>query len=805
MSGSIKGIRLHALRVQKLRDAAIDTSSIHRIHSGQVVLDLQGAIKELVENSLDAGATSVEVRIKDNGLESIEVVDNGSGVAPEDWASVALKHHTSKLPDLAALPHVTTFGFRGEALSALCALSESVTVTTATKETAPMGAVIKLDRDGKVLDDAGRVARSRGTTVSLNGLFRPLPVRRKEFERNIKRELGKALTLLTAYALVPASKSTDDGREGVRLRVEGMAATKGAKRATLLSTDGRGSLRASVSAVWGPKALDGILDINLTLDVEVDKLMARREGLDEHTQTVRVAGLISTAAWGQGRSSTDRQFFYINSRPCELPKITRAINEVYKSFNTHQYPVAILDFTVPPESVDINVSPDKRTIFLHSESHLLEALKGALAEFFQPSRSSYVLNGAMQTVGELKKHSTQPVNVKEAVQPPSDGTAAGEDDPQDVESRSSPDSDDDATSGMVLDETAEPTPPARLSRSQFAEPGGSESRPVPHDTLSGPSRPRRLVQQVLPTSQASWQTNGNSVSSTVLGSATEPTSKRAARKSLRERLAFYASQETPLQPEMEDQDELESESGAVTEEKKIGSSQSPESQRSKMVSQQTTPAEAFRLEDRGPGPSDIDMDDPPRRLAEPVFDEHAGPPSPSSSRESSPPREAVYMPDDSYRNEITSLDVPGSATVSFDLNRLRDRFSRRRPTYQNSRPHVYERLSEGALKSAAGLSEKDNAKAEEALNRVITKDDFARMEVIGQFNRGFIIARLRKPSHEPQAGSSPSRATLATDDLFIIDQHASDEKFNFETLQRTTIIKAQKLIRCVSGLCDHAS
>jgi DNA mismatch repair protein PMS2 len=111
-----------------------------------------------------------------------------------------------------------------------------------------MGAMIKLGRDGRVLDSSGRVARQvswsavagldislvpqhflitqRGTTVSLVGLFKPLPVRRKEFERNVKREVTKALTLLTGYALVPAS-ATSDGRSGVRLKVESMSGSRG--------------------------------------------------------------------------------------------------------------------------------------------------------------------------------------------------------------------------------------------------------------------------------------------------------------------------------------------------------------------------------------------------------------------------------------------------------------------------------------------------------------------------------------------------------------------------------------------------
>ena len=121
----------------------------------------------------------------DHGLDTIEVSDNGSGITESDWPlvgttsftahrgnaevtlSVGLKHHTSKLPSLSTLAHVRTFGFRGEAISSLCALCESVIVTTSTKESAPMGAVIKLGRDGRVLDSSGRIARPVGFSWKL--------------------------------------------------------------------------------------------------------------------------------------------------------------------------------------------------------------------------------------------------------------------------------------------------------------------------------------------------------------------------------------------------------------------------------------------------------------------------------------------------------------------------------------------------------------------------------------------------------------------------------------------------------------
>jgi DNA mismatch repair protein PMS2 len=188
----------------------------------------------------------LEIRIKDNGLESIEVIDNGSGIAEPDWPSLALKHHTSKLsaPPPGAQPDltkITTFGFRGEALSALCALCEKVQVTTCTAEMNGLARILSFDREGRLVEDDTRntskmVARQRGTTVLLQKLFHPLPVRRKEFERNAKKEFAKALGMLTSYGLVPCSggwagddddesEDKDAMKHGVRLIVDGVNKT----------------------------------------------------------------------------------------------------------------------------------------------------------------------------------------------------------------------------------------------------------------------------------------------------------------------------------------------------------------------------------------------------------------------------------------------------------------------------------------------------------------------------------------------------------------------------------------------------
>ncbi|MCL7040406.1 hypothetical protein MKW94_021147, partial [Papaver nudicaule] len=171
----------------------INKSVVHRICSGQVILDLSSAVKELVENSLDAGATSIEISLKDYGEESFKIIDNGCGISPNNFKVLTLKHHTSKITDFPDLQSLTTFGFRGEALSSLCALAK-LTVETRTKNES-VATHLTFDHSG-LLTCEKKTARPIGTTVTVEKLFSTLPVRSKEFSRNIRREYGKLISLL---------------------------------------------------------------------------------------------------------------------------------------------------------------------------------------------------------------------------------------------------------------------------------------------------------------------------------------------------------------------------------------------------------------------------------------------------------------------------------------------------------------------------------------------------------------------------------------------------------------------------------
>ena len=342
---------------------------VHRICSGQVVLDLAGAVKELVENALDAGATNVEIRLKDHGAESVEVVDNGSGVNPEHYAALTQKYATSKIRAFDDLERLRSFGFRGEALSSLCAMCDSVVITTRTEDQ-DAGARLTYDRRGEIVSRE-TAARSRGVTVALRGIFAPLPVRHAEFRRHLKREYGKLLTALQAYALVAS---------GVRFIVSHQGAGKHAQRSAVIHTTGDGGLAGNLASVFGAAAIASTLAVDRDLPGGVG---------------CALRGFVSRPGRGCGRGAGDRQFFFVNGRPVDLPRFGKILNETFRAYApSGGFPTAILDFRLPENAYDVNVTPDKRKVLLHDEDAVFKAARDAIEAMYEPSRYTYAVGQA---------------------------------------------------------------------------------------------------------------------------------------------------------------------------------------------------------------------------------------------------------------------------------------------------------------------------------------------------------------------------------------------------------------------------
>lgn len=330
---------------------AVDKVSVHRICSAQVVVSLATAVKELVENALDAGANNIDVRIQEHGLKSIQVIDNGCGVRQEDFIGLTRKHHTSKLADFEDLVSVETFGFRGEALSSLCAVG-NLEITTR-HETDEMATRLVYDANGEV-QSSRRLPRPIGTTVELSGLFKSLPVRHRALSRNIKREFARLVHVVSAYCLISPQ---------VRLTCTN---TVCGKRSVVVQTHGKGSLLDCITDVYG-QAVDS-------------SLMEIRCCSHAHFQ---LAGYISSCAHGKGRSTSDRQFFYANGRPWDTAKLAKAVNEVYRQFNKAQYPFVLLNVSTATDKLDVNLAPDKRQIIVEDEKGLVDLVRNTLNQLYQ--------------------------------------------------------------------------------------------------------------------------------------------------------------------------------------------------------------------------------------------------------------------------------------------------------------------------------------------------------------------------------------------------------------------------------------
>jgi DNA mismatch repair protein MutL len=292
-----------------------------QIAAGEVVERPSSVVKELVENSIDAGAAVVEISLEDGGRKLIRVSDDGSGMSAEDVPLALARHGTSKIRKASDLVGVPTFGFRGEALPAIASVSHfEIQTASADGE----GSSIKVT--GGQIAPAERVARRRGTTVSVSQLFYNIPARLK-FLRSARSEWRSAVESLTALALT---------QPGVRINVthDGKAA---------LTLPPVSSIRSRLGAIWGGRYAEDLLDV------------------DDVAGPVHTSGLVQRPA--DVGTSTRRTFLAINGRAVRDAGIARAVEAAFRStIVAGVRPSFFLNVTVPADAVDVNVHPAKAEV-----------------------------------------------------------------------------------------------------------------------------------------------------------------------------------------------------------------------------------------------------------------------------------------------------------------------------------------------------------------------------------------------------------------------------------------------------------
>lgn len=313
---------------------------IGKIAAGEVVERPASAIKELVENSLDAGASAVTVEIRDGGITSIRVTDNGSGIRQSDIRMAFERHATSKITEARDLASIATLGFRGEALASIAAVSR-VTCTTRTREDI---SGIRVKNEGGQLLSIEEAACPGGTTFLVRDLFYNTPVRLK-FLKKPTTEAGLVSDLMMRMIL---------SRPDVSFRYISQGRT-------LYHSAGDGKLESAVFSIYGNEML---------------RTMRRVQG---HQGGVLIDGYVGIGE--SGRSSRGNQSFFINGRYMQSALLSTAVETACRErVMIGKFPVCVLHLTMPYEAVDVNVHPNKLTVRFADEQAVSLAVETLVRE-----------------------------------------------------------------------------------------------------------------------------------------------------------------------------------------------------------------------------------------------------------------------------------------------------------------------------------------------------------------------------------------------------------------------------------------
>ena len=297
----------------------LDRNTIDKIAAGEVIERPSSVVKELTENAVDAGASSVTVEIRDGGTTFLRVTDNGSGIAADQVADAFLRHSTSKIRKVEDLAHISSLGFRGEALSSIASVSQVELIT----KTADSDTGVSYRIEGGEEKSLEEIGAPEGTTFLIRNLFYNVPARRK-FLKSPMTEAGYIGTLMERLAL----SHPDISFKFI------------ANHQTKLQTSGNTNLKDIIYNIYGREVASELLPVN-------------REG-----RCVSVTGYIGKPVVSRGNRNYEN--YFVNGRYVKNPTITKAIEDAYKSFMMqHRYPFTALLFQVDGEKVDVNVHPAK--------------------------------------------------------------------------------------------------------------------------------------------------------------------------------------------------------------------------------------------------------------------------------------------------------------------------------------------------------------------------------------------------------------------------------------------------------------
>lgn len=322
----------------------LDQVTIDKIAAGEVVERPASVVKELVENAIDAKAAAVTVEVKEGGISFMRIADNGCGIDREDVPGAFLRHSTSKIRNAEELEHISSLGFRGEALSSIAAVSQVELITKTPEDSFGTRYMISGGKE-EGLEDIGA---PDGTTFLVRQLFYNVPARRK-FLKTAMTEAGHVSDLMTRMALSHPHISFQFINNGQ----------------SKLHTSGNGNLRDVIYHIYGREIAANL--INVTYE---------KNG-------IRITGYIGAPLISRGNRNFET--YFINGRYVKSSIIYKAIEDAYKDFTMqHKYPFTVLHIEVVGEDVDVNVHPTKMEVRFHNQqmvyNSIYEAVDQALHE-----------------------------------------------------------------------------------------------------------------------------------------------------------------------------------------------------------------------------------------------------------------------------------------------------------------------------------------------------------------------------------------------------------------------------------------
>ena len=349
------------------RIARLDAETRRKIAAGEVVTRPASVVRELVENSLDAGASRIEIEIDGDGTDLVRVRDDGRGMSAEDAALAIERHTTSKLSAPDGIERVSTLGFRGEGLPSIAAVSRLVLTTN---DGGLRGTCVRVDGDGEI--ETEPAGRAQGTTVEVRDLFSDLPARRKHLG-TAKAEFARVSKLVSRYALCHSGVGfslSHDGRETFSTPGTGDTdallgvydrTVAGQSTRFSFSTDGDG---ASGADAGGDS--DGVDDGGDSDGVD-DGVENADVGAAVNATEARVDGVLCYPSIT--RATRDHVHVAVNGRPLADESLRRAVVAGYGSLlPSGRAPVAVVRLTLPPEAVDHNVHPAKSEVEFRDDS-----------------------------------------------------------------------------------------------------------------------------------------------------------------------------------------------------------------------------------------------------------------------------------------------------------------------------------------------------------------------------------------------------------------------------------------------------